>query len=336
MNYSKKTLIRHVKEGVVICLVGVLFNVLFLNFNPVNIAVSMLIWLALSKGNELIVDLIDQRISWKEQPIFRVIVGIISMLFYTVFAFAVIIIGARWLFEDRNPMEILTSIQLDDFVQAILITLIITLFFHGRAFYKEWKDALYREERLKNETLKTRFEALRNQVNPHFLFNSLNVLSGLVYEDQAKAVEFIHKMSDVYRYVLDKRDQELVPLEDELQFFNSYTFLQKIRFGENLQVTVRKGEEDGYVPPVAMQLLLENAIKHNVVSEARPLHLVVEIDHACIKISNNVQEKLSKDSTGIGLSNLRERYGFLSNKTIEVNNDGKTFEVIIPLLKIDL
>ncbi|WP_258097082.1 sensor histidine kinase [Marinoscillum pacificum] len=334
MKYSREQFIGHLKEIFIMGMIGLVYSLFVGDLNAFNITVTVLIWISLSRGNGWLVEIIDKRISWVDQPILRLTVGMVAMIVYTVFAFGLILVTTIWYYYGDSPSVTLARLGFENYLVSILITLIISMFLHGRSFYLNWKQALYREEKLKNETLKTKFESLRNQVNPHFLFNSLNVLSGLVYEDQARAVQFIRKMSEVYRYVLDKRDQELVTLEDELKFFDNYAFLQQIRFGDNLKVHVERNG-DGMVPPVAMQLLLENAIKHNIVSEAKPLIVNVSITKDEIKVSNNIQEKLSKDSTGIGLNNLRDRYGFLSNKKVVVNNDGKTFEVILPLLKID-
>lgn len=334
MRYTKKQFGSHLKEIAVMALMGLIFALFFNDFNIKSIAITIIVWIVLSRGNGWLVELIDKRVSWVDQPIYRLVLGTVVMLLYTILAFGLVVVSTVWWFYGQEPMETIQDFGFSNFFTAILITLIITMFLHGRAFYLEWKEALYREEKLKNETLKTRFESLRNQVNPHFLFNSLNVLSGLVYEDQSKAVDFIRKMSDVYRYVLDKRDQEVVPMEDELRFFNNYAYLQKIRFGDNLNVQVM-GESQGMLPPVALQLLLENAIKHNVVSEAKPLTVNVMISEKSITVSNNIQEKLSKDSTGIGLNNLRDRYNYLSDQSIKVEQDEKTFKVTIPILNLE-
>lgn len=334
MKYTRKQFIGHLKEIFIMGMIGLVYSLFVGDLNVFNITVTVLIWISLSRGNGWLVELIDKRISWVDQPILRLTVGMVAMIIYTVFAFGLILVCTIWYYYGDSPAVTLARLGFENYLVSILITLIISMFLHGRSFYLNWKEALFREEKLKNETLKTKFESLRNQVNPHFLFNSLNVLSGLVYEDQSKAVEFIRKLSEVYRYVLDKRDDELVSLDDELKFLKNYAYLQQIRFGDNLQVDIRRSG-DGMVPPVAMQLLLENAIKHNIVSEAKPLTVKVDIANGQIKIANNIQEKLSKDSTGIGLSNLRERYKFLSDQTIQINNDGHTFEVILPLLKIE-
>ena len=218
---------------------------------------------------------------------------------------------------------------------ALLTTLAINVFMHGRAFLYSWRQAAIDVEKLKTEQVSTQYESLKNQVNPHFLFNSLNALSSLVYDDQAKAVEFIRKLSQVYRYVLDKKDEELVPLADEMDFTRNYIFLQKIRFGDNLEIEVGGEEVDLYVPPLAIQLLVENAIKHNVVSEQYPLKVSVTTDGNYCTIENNIKEKLEKDSTGIGLNNLKARYQYLSKEEIEITQANGVFRVSIPLLKLE-
>ena len=207
---------------------------------------------------------------------------------------------------------------------------------HGRGFLLSWRQTSIDMEKLKTEQVFTQFQSLKNQVNPHFLFNSLNALSSLVYEDQDKAVSFIRKLSKVYRYVLDKKDEELVKVEDELDFMENFIFLQQIRFGENLKVLIEKSNiRDGYLPPLALQLLVENAIKHNVISEKDPLSVSIKIEDTYCIISNSIKEKLHKDSTGIGLANLKARYEYLSKKKMEIENDGIEFIVKLPVLQLD-
>jgi LytS/YehU family sensor histidine kinase len=136
------------------------------------------------------------------------------------------------------------------------------------------------------------YEALKNQVNPHFLFNSLNALSSLIYENPGKAVEFINRLSDVYRYVLDSKDKEAVPLSEELTFVRSYLFLLKARFENNLVAETNISEEKGYVPPMALQMLIENAVKHNEISDEHPLKISVFEKDQYIYVKNNVQLKV--------------------------------------------
>lgn len=293
-------------------------------------------WLFLWKGNEYLVRVVDHYYSWLEEPGRRFIAGTLVMLIYTV-ATGIAIYGFFFGYIlERDFMAELTSNFFDFIIWPIGITSVIMTLSHSRAFLQSWRQSTINAEKLKQENIASKYESLKNQVNPHFLFNSLNVLSSLVYEDQDKAVSFIRKMSDVYRYVLVHKEQELIPLADELKFMENYTYLQRIRFDDNLIVNIEKADNvKGWVPPLAIQLLVENAIKHNTVSTAHPLTVDIHITKDQIVVSNIIREKLSKDSTGIGLDNLRERYRYLCDRPVKLENDGQTFKVTLPLLTIN-
>jgi LytS/YehU family sensor histidine kinase len=170
-------------------------------------------------------------------------------------------------------------------------------------------------------------------VSPHFLFNSLNALTNLVYEDQEKAVKFIKQLSEVYRYVLDTRDKEVVSLTEELKFLESYLFLQRIRFGNKLRVTIDLSG-DPMLAPLALQMLIENAIKHNIISEADPLNIRIFSEDGYLTVENNLQKKsvLGERSSGVGLDNIRKRYEFLTDREVKVLETPVSFVVKLPLL----
>ncbi len=205
---------------------------------------------------------------------------------------------------------------------------------HGRSFLLNWKQSSIAAEQLKRESIAAKYESLKNQVNPHFLFNSLNALSNLVYEDQDKAVKFIKQLSEVYRYVLDTREKEVVSIAEELKFLQSYLFLQQIRFGDKLKIEISVRKEAINVAPLALQLLIENAIKHNVVSEDDPLTVRIFEADQYIVVENNLQKKtsLGEPSAGVGLQNICKRYEFLSDRKVETIKDEKTFTVKLPIL----
>lgn len=293
-------------------------------------------WAFLWKGNEYLVILIDWLgVTWRGKPVERMILTLVSIIVYVILITDILLfvfyrMTGLWTWE-----QYLSNINPEDNITTIIVTICLSAVFHGRVFLIGWRDSAVEVQRLKNENLKTQFESLKNQVNPHFLFNSLNVLSELVYEDQDRAVAFIRKMSNVYRYVLEKRDQEVVPLHEELAFLENFAYMQQIRFGENLNVEI-VGDKNttGQVPPLALQMLLENAIKHNVVSNARPLKVEINIQPEAVTVSNNIQEKLTKDSTGIGLSNLKARYQFLSDRPVLITTDHGQFKVTLPILNL--
>lgn len=217
---------------------------------------------------------------------------------------------------------------------SLVITFLISLFMHGRSFLLSWKQSAIDAERLKHESVTARYESLKNQVNPHFLFNSLNALTNLVYENQDLAAKFIKQLSEVYRYVLDTRDRELVSKEEELKFLESYIFLQKIRYGNNLVIDVQLDDVHTSFPPLVLQMLIENAIKHNEISSDHPLTIRLYQKGDYVLVENNLRKKklLNEESPGIGLSNIFSRYEILSSGKVEtVEVDGK-FVVKLPVL----
>lgn len=186
------------------------------------------------------------------------------------------------------------------------------------------------------ENMRSRFEALRNQVNPHFLFNSLNALSSLVHEDADLAESFILKLTKIYRYVLDLQDQNLIRLEEELRFIDNYLFLQQIRFGNNLRLYSQIDARvlNLSVPPLSLQLLVENAIKHNVISAENPLTIELMVEgEDILLVKNNLQKRMKKlESTGIGQENLKARYTMLSERAPEFKEENDYYFARIPLL----
>ncbi len=189
---------------------------------------------------------------------------------------------------------------------------------------------------LQEENIISQFETLKSQVNPHFLFNSLNVLSSLIYIDQDRAAKFVRQLSKVYRYVLDHKDVDTITLAEELPFIESYIYLLKTRFDQNLKVEldIPQSVRHRKVAPMVLQLLVENAIKHNVISKSKPLKVVLSVsEDGFLTVHNNLQLKSSTErSSQIGLANIRKRYDYLSGKKIEIENDHDYFTVKIPLL----
>lgn len=191
---------------------------------------------------------------------------------------------------------------------------------------------------LQEENIISQFQSLKAQVNPHFLFNSLNVLSSLIFIDQEKAAKFVRQLSKVYRYVLEHKDMDTISIRKEIPFIESYIFLLKTRFDQNLKVVMEISEvtKDKMVAPMVIQLLIENAIKHNVVSRTKPLTINIKEENGYLNIVNNLQRKSSTEiSSQIGLDNIRKRYEYLSNKKVIVEEQTDTFQVQIPLLSND-
>lgn len=285
-------------------------------------------------GLQLIQSYVDRKISWIETPIRKTFIQIIVFLAYSVTAFILVQFFNYYIWRGILPSEswggIIRSVP-----YTLLISFIISLIFTAVGFFTAWKRSFLQAEKLKVEMLAYKYESLRNQINPHFLFNSLNVLSDLVYDDQAMAVKFIQQMSDLFRYVLDSRDKELVPLKDELDFIRSFTFMLKTRFEEKLMIDIDvQANPEEYIVPMTLQLLIENAVKHNEVSEAFPLTIVVRKNGDTLEVENNLQlKKVNDESTKTGLKNITQQFAFFSEKPIKIITSDERYVVRVPILK---
>jgi sensor histidine kinase YesM len=203
-------------------------------------------------------------------------------------------------------------------------------------FYTTWLQAIEREQKLREENLKYQYRTLKTQVNPHFLFNSLNTLSEIVYVDAKKADSYIQKLSGIYRYILDNEKTDLIPLNKEIEFVRQYFDLQKERDENKIQLNTDFENTDKFkIVPISLQILVENALKHNVISEEKPLVIHINADDKYISISNNIQRKSTlSNSPGMGLSNLKERVKLITGKEVVINQENNQFIVTLPLVDI--
>ena len=235
--------------------------------------------------------------------------------------------------EITSPPDI--TITLASFITAIMIFGI----YESIYFYAQLQESLLARQKLEKANIQTQLDGLKNQVNPHFLFNSLNTLSYLIPEDPHKAENFVQQLSKVYRYILEIRDRKLISLEEELKFTGAYIYLLKERFEDSLRVEINIPQEHLglQIVPLSLQILLENAIKHNVVSKQNPLFVTIQLDgDQQIMVENNLQKKLKAvPGTKTGLQNIRNRYSFFSGKTVKVLESATAFKVTLPLLKVE-
>ena len=232
-----------------------------------------------------------------------------------------------------------TRYRIAAFIVALLaLTMYETLFFRAKTQRLEGEKA-----QLARQHVESQLEGLRNQVNPHFLFNSLNTLTWLIADDSEKAIRFVRQLSKVYRYVLESREARIILLSEELDFMKSYVFLLNERFGPNLKVKMQDLEAHGHlaIVPLSLQMLFENAIKHNVLSAQKPLtiEVFVQINPSgapMLVMRNNLQHKKQvMESTGVGLENIRERYRILTGREVEVIVSTQYFTVALPLLTLE-
>ena len=313
--------------------------------HPQDYAISLLMAFSYAAGlwfvNSYTADLLNLRAGWSEQPIRRLLLTVGASFLASLVAIVLVGEGYSVLLFHNAPGYTLHNDFLGRSVFPLLTTVVVSLFMHSRSFLLAWREATVRAERLEKESAVARLDSLRRQVDPHFLFNSLNALTSLVEEnDPARAVRFIRQLSQVYRYVLDSQNQELVPLSEEIQFAESYIFLQKTRLDEALQVEITlppaAALTNFYLPPLALQLLLENALKHNTAFQADPLRLrvVVDAEAATLTVRNTLRPRrlAADEASGRGLANLRARYGFLTKLPMQAGPVDGEFVVTLPLL----
>lgn len=263
----------------------------------------------------------------------------VSLLLIRQFALSVILVVFISILSTLISNQVLSAdYSFVGFNQVAGFTFRINLFLHCInaiiTYNNELSQSKLEAETLKNETTEAQYEALRRQINPHFLFNSFNVLSSVIESNPRLAVQFVEQLSVVYRYLLKTQEQKIIPLEEELDFINSYVFLLKIRFGENLQFHKKiVHSDDVSLPPSTLQLLIENAIKHNEVSKSNPLTISLIQENGSLIVSNNKNPKSTiEESSNVGLSNIKNRYELLGNKVPEVKDEEREFVVKISLI----
>jgi sensor histidine kinase YesM len=304
----------------------------FINLYEAAIYLGLSFWF-----NHYIGISLDHYRSWQENPLRRfVLQSLIQALAVNVFLTAAYIGFRHSQFLLGNEDIFVSYKQL--FFQFLIYLLLIELNVVadlGRYLLTQWHQNKLQQETFDKEKAQFNLELLRNQINPHFLFNNLNTLSALIYENQDQAADFLRMLSKVYRNILEYRNRETVSLEEEMSFFDSYTELLSIRFKDMLRVEKNVSNDllQKTMIPLTLQMLMENAIKHNVISKNQPLVVTLENQNNYLVFSNKIQKKESLEySSGLGLKIIESRYAFLSARKLEIENNGKTFLIKIPLL----
>lgn len=265
----------------------------------------------------------------------RIIVGFISSFVVTIAAIFLLRVFEDVIIEGSTFAAFFKKETMANYLVASVITLIVTLAIHAFYFYKAYNENRVKEQKVIAGTASAKFESLKNQIDPHFLFNSLNVLSSLIEENPDNAQRFTTSLSKIYRYVLEQKDKELVSVEEELQFAKTYMNLLKMRFENSISYEIPTDFDslEAKVVPLSLQLLLENTIKHNVVSEQKPLHIKIYIENNYLIIENNLQKKeVLQDRKGVGLQNIVNRYALISERKVLVEETSEVFKVKIPIL----
>ena len=232
-------------------------------------------------------------------------------------------------------------VKLENYSWVLIVgatcNLLATSFNEGAAFYEKWREVVDEADQLKRENLQSQLEGLKGQVNPHFLFNSLNSLSSLISDDPEKAEKFLDEMSKVYRYLLRTNEEGLTSLESEMHFIQSYFHLLKTRYGDGLEMETRINEKYNcyQLPPLTLQMLVENAVKHNMILKDSPLQiLIMTTNSGKLVVTNNLQRKdRMVASNKVGLTNIVKKYRLMKKEEISVRDDGKEFAVVVPLIQ---
>ena len=334
INYLNKRLL------VLIPLVGLLIFSMFMlsyGFSEVSLAVKQVILSVLNTatiwlGCMVIVQYLWRRYPWEQYPVKHLIIEILAILVYTLSVSGLLFLLSTYFWQ----MEVVDELGPSIFI-TLLITFLITAIHEGVFFYQQWKFNFSKSVRLERDNIEARYEALRSQINPHFLFNSLNSLVSLV-EDNKDAVGYIRNLSELLRYMLKSNEKELVLLRDELAVLTNYLTLQKMRFGENLLI-VNEVTENNYhyaLPPLALQMLVENAIKHNVITKEKPLKISLWVEKDILFVENNLQKKEVMGSTKQGLKNINGRYRLFTTRIVRIDETNGYFKVGLPLLQVEL
>jgi hypothetical protein len=321
------------------CLIAMLLNATIASpdhdhSTKVDFLMSIFITIIVWEGNLRLDERLNKKHPWLKKPLTRLVIQFpLSLLYSALGTYLPMMLFNYFI------CVIPSDRQFEFTIICVFVGLVVSVLILGveisTQFFRNWKSSLVEVEKYKTESAQAQLQNLKEQVNPHFLFNNLSVLSSLVYKDQDKAVDFINQLSKVYRYLLDSRNTELISLQEELTFIKSYIYLLEIRFDTNIRFQIQIPDHflKDVLPPMALQMLVENTIKHNEVSSEMPLTVSIVVQNNMLEVKNNLQPRMhEEESSKTGLNNIRERYKHYTDKKVEVISDAKQFIVRLPLL----
>ena len=336
MKFSRSQIIQN---GIAAGLVASTFILLYATAAPrelyftAALVVSVLLLVLLS--NRALTIALDRKLPWlthgNKRLYYQLGMGIVISLMIINFSYFLFKIT---LTEDPPVGSQIATIN----ALSVLVLLPIISINFGIQFLKKWKNAQLASEKFQKESIKAELTTLKNHLDPHFLFNNLNILSSLIAKDKKLSQDFLEKFAEVYRIILQSGSEEIVELKKELSFISAYMYLLEIRFEDTIQLnlSIDKKDEGLYLPPLTLQMLIENAIKHNSISELRPLKISVESQNGYISVKNNLQpKKLELPNSGqTGLDNIKRRYAHFTDQNVEVIKNSHSFIVRVPLVNI--
>lgn len=297
-------------------------------------ALLLLVMGGIYLGNHLINRILNSYLSWKKTPLRRLL---LQLLMATLFSLVVV----NWLYyfakikfteaaPDANQYILLNIIGIALIIPSISI-------FFGIRFLKALQESELELQKIQKENTMSQMLSLRNHLDPHFLFNNLNILSSLIDHDVATSKVYLEKFAEVYRVILKSEMADLTSIGEELEMLSSYIYLLQIRFDNTINVTFDIQDTDFAIPPLSLQMLIENAIKHNVTSKKQPLHISIEAKGDHLAVCNNYQPKphAATAREGTGLKNIKTRYAFFTDKKVKIVQDQDRFCVNLPILIIE-
>lgn len=301
----------------------------------VSLVLNLLYSLVLGFSNLYFFNYLEKR-NWEEnKPWKRIFVGIFGSIMITLIGLFFLRLGTKIYFLNSSVQQFLAAEKWSNYSFGLWITSTIVISFHVFYFIKKNQDKKVKESQIVAKTETAKFESLKNQLDPHFLFNSLNVLTALIGENPKQAEKFTTKLSKVYRYVLEQKDKDLISVEEELQFAKSYMTLLQMRFEDALHFTIPDSisNPELKIVPLSLQILLENAVKHNVITTKNPLVITIYEENGYLVVENNINPKTSLEkSTKVGLQNIKNRYQLISKMQVEITTINQVFRVKLPLL----
>ncbi|SNR42213.1 Sensor histidine kinase, LytS/YehU family [Maribacter sedimenticola] len=338
--------LKVLKIGVIITLVIVIINLLFSDWDTITwfgelqfAGITFLYSFVLTFVNAYFNQYISKIYSWEKHTQKRLWYGAIGSILLTILAFALLRCFIEVVLFGNDFSKFLETENLGHYLGILVITLIVSLFLHAFYFYKALQDTKVKEQKIIAGSASAKFDALKNQLDPHFLFNSLNVLTSLIEEDPDQAQKFTTSLSKVYRYVLEQKSKNLISVDEELKFARTYVRLLKMRFEDSIifEIPEKALNPEAKIVPLSLQLLLENAVKHNIVTSAKPLHIKIYEEGNYLYVSNNLQEKqVVKKSSGVGLQNIRQRYAILTKEEMQIFKSDREFKVRLPMLTTEI
>lgn len=341
MNKFIKDIIRAFLIGIVIFIVltviGYLNGYRITSFNSFmyQFGINQMYSVVLYMVNGFFIDYYRSKLGkriFESTYMFRAIAICMTITLITIFFLRIVMVVG---FEGADFMSFIANEKPNYYIVAFIISMVIISSFFAFYYYKYSQETKVTEQKKIAGSATARFDALKNQLDPHFLFNSLNVLTSLIEENPEAATRFTTSLSKVYRYVLEQKNKDLVPVAEELEFANLYMSLLKMRFEDGIVFTMPEqvSDPEAKVVPLSLQLLLENAVKHNIVTPDRKLHINIEEQDGNLVVMNNIQKKeVIKKSSGVGLLNIRQRYKLLTDRPVTIVEDASNFAVAVPLL----